>query len=587
MYKKTVSILLIISLFISTVAFTSDALSGDITVKINGERVLFDDVGPFVDSNSTIMCPLSIISEKLGYDVTWNGMDKSIILEKNSNTIKLKIDDSNVFLNEKNITLNTKPIIKQNRTFVPIQFLSDSMELIMGWDNKTKVLNINEPKANSEDYFKQSNINNTISQNLNEYMNALVERKNFHGSVLVAKDGNVILNKGYSMADFEQSLANTSQTKHPIGSVTKQFTAMAIMQLCEKGLISIDDTIDKYLTDFPNAEKITIHNLLTHSSGLGDYLAINELYSLKDVQIENIINLLKDTPLEFEPGERYRYSNSGYLLLGYIVEKVSNMSYGQYLKENIFVPLNMENTGICFDGNTKMYDSSGYVGHLDVIPVDDQLILDKSYGAGCLYSTTEDLYRWDQALYTESLVNKDTLDKIFKGYVEIAEAYYSGYGWLIRSSQYGKVTSHDGMTFGTSANIARFTDKNLTIIILTNVRDYNVYNLTDILADIVFEKEYKMPEAYKEVQINSDVLEKYVGQYQIAPQVFVNITIENSSIFARVTGQEALEIFPESKTEYFYKLVDAQITFEKDSDDEVTGLIIHQSGVDTPAQKVN
>ncbi len=219
------------------------------------------------------------------------------------------------------------------------------------------------------------------------------------------------------MANFEQSIKNTSQTTFPIGSMTKQFTAMAIMQLVEKGMINEQDKISKYIPDFPNGNDITIYNLLTHTSGLVIFNELPGFFTMKpeDLQnIDNVINLFKNKPLNFKPGTKFEYCNSDYLLLGYIVEKVIKMSYEDYLQKNIFKPLNMNDTGVSYKGKEKMYNSNGYSGYLDVFPVSDEIVLDGVHGAGELYSTTEDIYRWNRALNTDKLVNKATMGKYFQ-----------------------------------------------------------------------------------------------------------------------------------------------------------------------------
>ena len=587
MLKRLISIVLTISLILGMTTIALGASQPNIDFELNGIKAIQDEELYF-NEEGQIMCPLREIAEKLDYIVTWDGKDKSITLSKGSEVARLKIAETNIIVNGVNRSMGTMPLIKEGKTFVPIEFFSKDLNLIVGWDNKYQKLKINQSRINAEDYFTRSE-DNKIENELNTYMESLQEHQNFHGSVLVAKGGQILLNKGYGFADFQQNTENKSQTKFAIGSITKQFTAMAIMQLSEKGLLDVEDKVSKYIPDLPVGDQLTIHNLLTHTSGLANVTDLVEFYSLnpdnKDPMV--VVDLIKDMSLEFNPGEKYNYSNTNYLLLGMIVEKLSGLSYEDYLQKNIFTPLNMKDTGICYGKNNQTHDATAYDGYLEVFPVDDELLLKQAYGAGNMYSTVEDLYRWDQALKTEKLVKKETLDKIFTGYATIPGAGSYGYGWIISDTVIGREIWHNGATFGFTSNIARFTDEDFTVIILTNNRLYNTVDLSNTLASIAFQMDYEMPEVIKEIEIeDSTIYDKYVGEYELMPSFVIKISKENDKIYAQVTGQDKYEIFPASEKEYFYKVVDAQITFVEDENGEIVSLILHQNGQDMSANKV-
>lgn len=427
----------------------------------------------------------------------------------------------------------------------------------------------------------------TLTKNLKTYLTAMQENKNFHGSILVANHGEILLGKGYGMANFEEKIKNTSETKFAIGSITKQFTAMAIMQLYESGKLNLGDKLSKYIPDFPIGDKITIHNLLTHTSGLVNFTDLPEFYTMKtnEMNKDRIIDLFMNLPLKFTPGKKYEYCNSGYVLLDKIIEIVSKLSYEDYLKENIFSPLGMRNTGLISNNGQELQKVTGYAGFLDVLPITDDIIARATFGAGSLYSTIGDLYQWDRALYTDKLLKKRNVQAMFKGYVKTPEGSFYGYGWGVTESSYGTVLSHAGGTSGFSSYILRFIDRDFTIIILTNAQSYDVATLANTLFQIAHGKAYTLPGPLVTAKIDKSLYKDYIGQYEISTDSNIEITTDGDHIYAQITGQNKLEIFPLTKSKFYYKLVDAEITFQRDSDGKVKELIFQQDGISTKLVK--
>ena len=228
---------------------------------------------------------------------------------------------------------------------------------------------------------------------------AQTKKNMFCGSVLVAKDGKILLSKGYGFANYSDNIPNTSTTKFKLASVSKQFTAMAIMILEEKGKLSTNDKLTKYIPDYPNGDKITIHNLLTHTSGIPDFTSMPLFDSIMTMPftLDREIALFKNKPLDFEPGSKHQYSNSGYLLLSYIIEKVSGKSYGDFVKENIFVPLGMKNSGLYTNKEVLKKVANGYTDNAGKIENAQYVDMSIPSGAGALYSTVEDMFLWDQS----------------------------------------------------------------------------------------------------------------------------------------------------------------------------------------------
>ena len=321
----------------------------------------------------------------------------------------------------------------------------------------------------------------------------------FSGAILVAQKGNVLISQGYGMADRENDVPNTPQTKFAIGSMTKGFTAMAIMILQERGQLTAQDPICDYLSDCPAAWKpITLHQLLTHTSGIHNY---TDLYGgLKDkVNIcqeykpEEVIAFFKDLPLDFTPGSKYRYSSSGYFLLGVVIKKVSGESYETFIQKNIFQPLGMTESG--YDRLTSSNVKQHALGY-SIDPNHNQVVntycwdVSLKFAAGGLYSTIGDLYKWDQALYTNQLVSQDTLNTIFTSYVttDRPDAAGYGYGWLISQESGHRVIEHSGLVNGFVTQLARYPDDQMTIIVLSNLDASFVEAIGRKLAELVLEE---------------------------------------------------------------------------------------------------
>jgi Beta-lactamase class C and other penicillin binding proteins len=422
-----------------------------------------------------------------------------------------------------------------------------------------------------------------VATQVDEYINRYVKNNLFSGAVLVAKGGKVILSKGYGMANYELDVANVAQTKFRLGSITKQFTAMAILQLQEKGLLSVDDLITKYFPDYKIAEKVTIHHLLTHTSGIHNFTNDPEYGQTMMIAspVEKTIARFKDKPLDFAPGEKWDYSNSGYILLGAIIEKASGKSYEDYLKENIFQPLNMVNTGYDHSDALLKNRAAGYQMSRGKIANASYLDMSIPYSAGALYSTVEDLYLWDRALYTEKLVKKATLEKMF---TPIKSNY--GYGWAIEDQKGHKRISHGGGINGFGTQINRYVNDDACVIMLSNLVPSPVGKISNDLGTIAFGEKLETAKERTEVKVDPKIYDAYVGQYELAPAFILTITKEDDHLFGQATGQGKIEIFPESEKDFFLKITDAQITFVKNDKGEVTQLILHQGGQDRPARKI-
>lgn len=323
---------------------------------------------------------------------------------------------------------------------------------------------------------------NTSTANKADKINELVRLYSdydmFHGTILVADHGEIIYKNGLGLANMEWDIPNTIDTKFQIASMTKSFTAMLIMQLVAENKLDLHKPIAKYLTDYPkvNGDQITIHHLLTHSAGIG-----HGLDTEKHNNPEAMVNQFADAPLQFKPGERFDYSNSGYTLLGYIIETVTGKSYQELLQEKIFEPLQMKNSGFYNHRPLIKNMASGYYRSFGEYYDNDNDNSDEStaYAAGAIYSTVDDFFLWDQALNTEALLPKKYMDLIFIKHIPDSNSHY-GYGWELRDKSIGNTSEkvetigHSGSIGGFRSLYTRIPSRNASIIILNNTRSFSL-----------------------------------------------------------------------------------------------------------------
>lgn len=532
----------------------------------------------------------------------------------------------------------------------------------------------------------------------------------FNGAALVAENGKVIYKKGFGLANMEWNIPNEPDTKFRLGSITKQFTATLILQLVEQGKLKLDGKVSDYLEGYrkDTGAKISIHNLLSHTSGLPNYTAVPgfiEGVSRNPYTVDEFVRKYASGDLEFEPGTKFNYSNSGYFLLGAIIEKVTGKSYEQVLKENILDPVGMKNTGYDHFDTILSKRATGYAktprGYKNA-PYLDMTI---PYAAGSLYSTVEDLFLWDQALNEDRILSAKSKELMFTPNLE-----NYGYGFVIRKASLGPnklvvpVIQHNGGINGFNTMIVRFVRDKKLIVLLDNAEQGRYLDrLSAGITNILYDQPYESPkvsiaetilktavekdvasainqyrelkaqkpseydfgemelntlgyqllqmkkvgesieifklnveaypqafntydslgEAYMvhgdkelaianykkslelnpqntgatralasltndrtEAKVDPQVYDSYAGDYQLAPSFILTITSEGGKLMAQASGQPKNELFPTSETEFFLKVVNAQITFVKNEQGQVTQLILHQNGRNMPAKKI-
>ena len=352
------------------------------------------------------------------------------------------------------------------------------------------------------------------AEKIDQLVSKYAEYGQFNGSVLVAEQGQIIYKKGFGMANMEWDIPNQTNTKFRLGSITKQFTGMLILQFFEQGKLKLDVPITTYLPDYPKkqGDKITIHHLLTHTAGVPNYTSFPNFFkeTSKDYYTpEQFVKLFCDLPLEFEPGQKHKYSNSGYFLLGYIIEKITGKSYEECLQNQILTPLHMNDSGfdhseLIIKNRAAAYEKKGTT-YLNAPYIDMNL----PYAAGSMYSTVEDLYLWDQALYTEKLISNKSKELYFGKHITNGKGFY-GYGWGIYDlpldeNKKIQLIEHSGGINGFHTLISRMPeDKNLAVF-LNNTGGTNLNEMNKAIRAILYNKPYEMPKISLAETLHIDV----------------------------------------------------------------------------------
>ena len=339
----------------------------------------------------------------------------------------------------------------------------------------------------------------TKAEKINDLLNRYYEYHLFNGTALVADSGKVIFKKGYGYANIEWKVPNVPGAKFRIGSISKQFTATIIMQLVQEGKISLSGTISDYLPNYrkDTGSKVTIKDLLTHTSGIKSYTSMPHVWSdsLRNHYTEKyLIKKFQSGNLEFKPGTRFLYDNTGYYLLAAIAEKVTKEKFSKLLRERIIDPLGMKNTGSDNSKNVINKMASGYLRTFKKYYRDPYIYMPNVMGAGQMYSTVEDLYKWDQALYSNKILNASSKKKMFTPY---KEKY--GFGWFIFNQPVGnqgdsvKTILHTGGINGFNTIISRLINRKGLIVLFNNTGVAPLLEMEKQIANILYNYNYKYP----------------------------------------------------------------------------------------------
>ena len=421
---------------------------------------------------------------------------------------------------------------------------------------------------------------------MDQIVQSYVAGHQFMGTALVARGDQVLFNKAYGSANLEWNIPNTPDTKFRLGSVTKQFTAASILLLEERGKLSVNDPFKKFMPDAPAAwDKVTIFHLLTHTSGVADFTSLPEYPKLEPFATTpaKLIEVIRDKPMDFEPGSQWKYDNSGYVLLTYVIEKLSGDSYEKFVRENIFTPLGMKDTG--YDSNSAIIPrrASGYSPGQSGIENAGFIHMTIPQGAGALYSTAGDLLKWEQALFGGKVLTAASLAKMTTPF---KNDYAFGLG--IETAGGHKRISHGGGIEGFNTDLAYYPDDKLTVVVLANLNGPAAGDIAGKLAAIAHGETVTLPGERKEITLDSKVLTRFVGVYRMPNGDPMAVALDGAQLTAKLDGQPALAIFPQSETMFFLKAVDAQIEFpEEDGSAKSSQLTLHQNGRDMTAPRMD
>lgn len=400
---------------------------------------------------------------------------------------------------------------------------------------------------------------------------------------MVAKDGKPLFAKAYGMANYEWQTPNTIDTRFRVGSITKQFTAASILKLEEQGKLKTSDAACRYLPECPDAWKpVTIHHLLTHTSGIKSFTAIPAYPELqvKPSRFDAQVKLILDYPLEFAPGEKFNYSNTGYLLLGKIIEKASGQPFEVYFEKEIFAPAGMTSTSVEAPQVVIPKRADGYLskgGKTERAQFIDMRI---PGAAGAVVSTVGDLVLWERALTENKVISASSRARMLT-----VEKNNYGYGTTIRTIGGKKRDGHNGGIDGFVSEFHRYGEDGIAVVLLSNFEDMPGQLVGPALQALGTGGKVVIPEERKAIALPSAILDEYVGRYELAPNFILAITREGNQLMTQATGQGKIPVYAEAKDVLFPTAMVATLQITRE-DGKVTGLVLKQGGREMPAKRL-
>jgi CubicO group peptidase (beta-lactamase class C family) len=413
-----------------------------------------------------------------------------------------------------------------------------------------------------------------------------VSNGQFMGAALAARDGKAFLNKAYGKANLDWQIPNSPTTKFMLASLTKQFTAACILLLEERGKLKVEDPIKKYLPDVPAAwDQITIFNLLTHTSGIPDYTNFAGAWDFVATPTtpEKELAHFRDQPLDFTPGSSYNYSPSGYVLLGYLIEKLTGVGYGQFVKDNIFNPLGMTDSG--YDSNATIVErrAVGYSPGSNGPAVARHMESSVLYASGGLYSTTADLLRWETALFGGKLLSPASLEKMTTAY-----QHNYGFGVEVTTRPDGdKIISHSGGMAGFNTRLIYDQRYKLTVAVLANLNGSAAGEIASDILKLAHGEKVVLVSDRKSIRLSPAVLDRYTGHYQYSDGAVFAVRREADHLVTQFPGQDPDEWLAENQHDFFRRTADAQMTLEMNDAGRVTDLVFHENGSDDKAMRID
>jgi len=393
----------------------------------------------------------------------------------------------------------------------------------------------------------------------------------FSGAVLVARDGRILLDQGYGLANREWNIPNDGDVKFRLGSLSKQFTAVAVMLLNQQGKLDLDAPIKTWLSDAPAAwDAITPRHLLSHTAGVPNFTAFSDFEAQKTrpATLPQLIARFRDRPLDSAPGSRFAYSNSGYVLLSAIIEAASGQTYADFVsgydRHDVILPRR----------------ASGYAPGADGVVNADYVDMTIPTGAGALYSTTHDLLKWEQGLFGERLLNAQSM-------TALTTPVRNGYamGLMVSEADGKRLVWHNGAIEGFNTYMAYDPGDRTAVIVLGNLNGEAPDKLGAALVTLARGGTVTLPSERRAVALSPEVLKAYEGVYNLAPTFALTISVVDGKLMAQATGQPAFALTAEAEDAFYLTAVDAQITFTRNAAGAVEGLVLHQGGRDMPAKR--
>jgi CubicO group peptidase (beta-lactamase class C family) len=413
-------------------------------------------------------------------------------------------------------------------------------------------------------------------QRMTQVVEDYVDNGSFMGDVLVAEGDRVVLKAAYGYADLDWSVENTTDAKFRIGSLTKQFTAASILLLQEQGKVTLSDSIKNYLPEVPDAWKnVTVANLLNQTSGIPNFTGTPgfDAYKRQDHTSEESVGLVRGKPLDFEPGTKFYYSNTNYILLGEIIEHVAGMSYGDFLRRNIFQPVGMTDTGLDNDSLILPKRAHGYDRAPDGFRYASTISMTIPFSAGSLFSTVGDLFKWERALFAGKIISAASLRSMTSP--KLGEY---GMGLFVRTAGGHQIVTHDGTIEGFESVLSYYPERQLTIVVLSNVRTDAPERIAAQLAKVAFGEKVVLNSDRHIVEVGPSVLRKYVGHYS-APPFAITLSVEAGHLIATTPAGRKYVLYAQSPTFFFLKEIDVQLDFTSDPiSGNTTGFAMTQDG---------
>ena len=432
-----------------------------------------------------------------------------------------------------------------------------------------------------------------VSEAIDAFLGEQFTSKTPACAVLVSRDGQILAEKAYGMADIEKGVAATTDTKFLIGSVTKQFTAAAILKLQEEGKLSVQDKLAKFLPDFPRGDEVTLHHLLTHTSGITSYTSKPDfmLTVTKPTNEEDLIDSFKNDPFDFDPGEKYSYCNSGYFLLGHIIGIVTKSSLAEYLDKTFFTPLDMNQSGIHSPEKNIENHAKGYSVQEGTPELATVWHMSRAGGAGAIYSTLGDLHKWNEAVFGGKVLSEESLKAAFRP-TKLNDGTTSdyGYGWQLGQQRGIRAIQHSGGLDGFVSNLVRYPKQNVTVVAFVNATAGGLPSPPVITANIgeylLWDQMQPRKPRVVDKTVDPETFSDFVGIYDYGASMILEVTLEDDQLYGQLSGQDKYPIFPRGPSEFFWKITEAEVEFVRDESGKVVEAIHRQNGSTSNNEKL-